>query len=55
MCNEIFGNMFDFDNDGHLDVFEQAAELCFLEELINADDNSDFDIDSENLFDDCAD
>lgn len=29
----IFGSMFDFDGNGDLDIFEQAAELCFLDEL----------------------
>lgn len=49
MCNGIFGDMFDFDNDGKLDAFEQVAELCFLDEIINDDDNSDCDIDDDNF------
>lgn len=27
----IFGDMFDFDNDGELDFFERVAECMFLE------------------------
>lgn len=30
----IFGNWFDFNRDGKLDAFEQAAELGFLAQMI---------------------
>ena len=33
----IFGNMFDFNGDGNLDVFEQGAELAFLDDLMRED------------------
>ena len=33
----IFGKMFDFNGDGELDPFEQAAELDFLEEMNRED------------------
>ena len=29
----IFGGMFDFNNDGELNAFEQAMEFQFMEEL----------------------
>lgn len=46
MVNGIFGNMFDFNNDGNLDNFEQGLEFMFLDELIKEEsddsDNDDF-------------
>ncbi|MBO5462716.1 MAG: hypothetical protein J6A49_05320 [Clostridia bacterium] len=33
MTNSIFGDMFDLNNDGNLDVFEQGLEFMFLDEL----------------------
>ena len=46
MMNGIFGDVFDFNNDGSLDAFEQGLEFMFLNELMNDDaddDESDFD------------
>lgn len=31
----IFGNLFDFNGDGELNIFEQTTELAFLDMLIN--------------------
>lgn len=46
MTNGIFGNMFDFNNDGNLDAFEQGLEFMFINELTKeeSDDsnNDDF-------------
>ena len=46
MTNGIFGDMFDFNNDGNLDAFEQGLEFMILDELTkdeSADsDNDDF-------------
>ena len=46
MNNGIFGDMFDFNNDGNLDAFEQGLEFMFLDELIkdesNGSDNDEF-------------
>ena len=46
MANGIFGDMFDFNNDGNLDAFEQGLEFMILDELTkdeSADsDNDDF-------------
>ena len=33
MMKGIFGGLFDFNGDGKLNVFEQAAEFAFLEHL----------------------
>ena len=32
--NGIFGDIFDFDGDGKLDIIEQAAELAFIANII---------------------
>ena len=39
MTNGIFGNMFDFNNDGNLDAFEQGLEFMFLDQLTKGDNN----------------
>ena len=44
MTNGIFGDMFDLNNDGNLDVFEQGLEFMFLDELTK-EENDDSDID----------
>lgn len=43
MMNGIFGNMFDFNNDGNLDAFEQGLEFMFLDELAKESDDLDDD------------
>lgn len=43
MINGIFVDMFDINNDGNLDAFEQGLEFMFLDE--QAKDESD---DSDN-------
>ena len=46
MTNGIFGNMFDFNNDGNLDALEQGMEFMFLDQLAKEEysnfDNDDF-------------
>ena len=46
MTNGIFGDMFDLNNDGNLDVIEQGLEFMFIDELIKTEsddsDNDDF-------------
>ena len=46
MTNGIFGDMFDFNNDGNLDAFEQGLKFMFINELTKeeSDDsnNDDF-------------
>ncbi|MBQ3005868.1 MAG: hypothetical protein IJD88_08030 [Clostridia bacterium] len=42
----IFGDLFDFNGDGKLDVFEKAAEFAAFMNLIEEDeDDNDEDID----------
>lgn len=36
--NGIFGDTFDFDGDGKLDIIEQAAELTFIETVIEEEE-----------------
>ena len=36
--NGIFGDIFDFDGDGKLDIIEQAAELTFIETVIEEEE-----------------
>ena len=45
MANGILGNMFDFNNDGNLDAFEQGLEFMFLNQLTKeeSDDSDDDD------------
>lgn len=43
--NGFFGDFFDFNNDGKLDAFEQAAEFSAFMNIINNEDDSD---DAEN-------
>ena len=40
MANGIFGDMFDFNNDGNLDAFEQGLEFMLLDELTKKDDKN---------------
>ena len=46
MTTGIFGDMFDFNNDGNLDAFEQGLEFMLLDELTkdesDVSDNDDF-------------
>ena len=37
----ILGNMFDFNHDGKLDCFEQAAEFAFLSSMTESGDDHD--------------
>lgn len=39
----IFGNLFDFNNDGKLDAFEQAAELSLFHQIISDENKVDED------------
>lgn len=44
MTNGIFVDMFDFNNDGNLDAFEQGLEFMFLDQLTKeVSDGSDND------------
>ena len=37
----IFGDMFDFNGDGDLDAFEQAAEFGLVMEMMDEEDGED--------------
>ena len=37
----IFGGLFDLNNDGKLDAFEQGLEFMVISDLINKEENSD--------------
>ena len=41
--NGIFGNIFDFDGDGRLDIIEQAAEFAFIADIIEDEETDDED------------
>ena len=43
MSNGIFGDLFDFNDDGNLDCFEQSLEFMLLDELLKEDEEDDFD------------
>ena len=46
MSDCIFGDMFDFNNDGNLDALEQGLEFMFLDQLTKEEavpsNNDDF-------------
>ena len=41
MFDGIFGDIFDFDGDGRLDILEQAAELAFIADIIEDEETDD--------------
>ena len=41
----VFGDLFDFNGDGKLDALEQGAELGFLMEIIELEENKNSDDD----------
>ena len=41
--NGIFGDIFDFDGDGKLEIVEQAAELEFIADIIEDEETDDED------------
>ena len=45
MTNGIFGDVFDLNNDGNLDAFEQGMEFMLLDELTQ--DESDVSEDND--------
>ena len=48
----FLGEFFDFNGDGKLDAFEQAAELCFLCEISKEKDKP---VDTDCFNSDCLD
>ena len=45
--NGIFGDIFDFDSDGRLDIIEQAAELTFIANIIEDKETDEDDEDDD--------
>ena len=45
--NGIFGDIFDFDGDGKLDIIEQAAELAFIADIIEDEETDEDDEDDD--------
>lgn len=48
MSKGIFGNLFDFNGDGDLDIFEQATEFAFLQKMMEDDEKGDSDEDTDD-------
>lgn len=47
----ILGGIFDFNNDGEMDIFESAAECQFLNDIMPEDEETDeFDYDCDDIF-----
>lgn len=43
--SDLFGDMFDLDNNGEIDDIEKAAEIGFMSEDFSEDDDEDLDED----------
>lgn len=41
MFDGIFGDLFDFDGDGKVDCLEKAAELSFLQTVVEEESEDD--------------
>ena len=50
MSNGILGGLFDFNNDGNLDAFEQGAEFGFLQQMMDEEEKEDNDYDSDDEY-----
>lgn len=40
----IFGGLFDFNHDGKMNVFERAAEFAFLDEMMQEEEKTEFEM-----------
>lgn len=40
----IFGGLFDFNHDGEMDSFERAAEFAFLDEMMQEEEKTEFEL-----------
>jgi hypothetical protein len=49
MANGFFGNAFDLNGDGNLDVLEQAFETAFVMDMIESCESDDTDFDSTDF------
>ena len=48
----IFGNMFDFNNNGKLDPAEQGMEFAFLDCITNKEQDEFDDLELDEMFED---
>lgn len=49
MFDDVFGGMFDFNDDGHTDFAEEAVSFAVMEDMMRENDNEDdFDTTIEN-------
>ncbi len=46
----LFGDLFDFNNDGELDSFERAMEWHFVDEMMRAAQEEDDEDDEDDEF-----
>lgn len=51
MFDDVFGEMFDFDGDGHTDFMEEATGFAILDELTKEEESDDFDFEMDDDFD----
>ena len=40
----IFGGLFDFNHDGKMNAFERAAEFAFLDEMMQEEEKTEFEM-----------
>lgn len=40
----IFGGLFDFNHDGKMNAFERAAEFAFLDEMMQDEEKTEFEM-----------
>ena len=53
MSDDLFGDMFDLDNDGELDDIEEAEEVSFITEDFTEDyDDEEYDDEYDEDYDD---
>ena len=48
MSKGIFGDLFDLNDDGNLDCFEQGLEFMLFDELLKEDEKDEFDLDIDD-------
>lgn len=48
----LFGNLFDFNDDGKVDCFEQGMEFMVLDEIMNEDKRNREDVYDDDFLDD---
>ena len=46
--DDMFGDMFDLDNDGEIDDIEKTVEIGFMSEDFTEEDDEDYDYNFDN-------